>query len=76
VHAIGSVYQLVTDFSNVDGSLVTIAPGESGQPGSPYYGNLIASWSARQSFPLAFTRAAVDAHAKHRLSLVPRESKR
>jgi penicillin amidase len=76
VHAIGSVYQLVTDFSNVDGSLVTIAPGESGQPGSPYYGNLIASWSARQSFPLAFTQAAVDAHARHRLSLVPQASKR
>jgi penicillin amidase len=74
VHAIGSVYQLVTDFSNLDGSLVTIAPGESGQPGSPYYGNLIASWSARESFQLAFTRAAVDAHATHRLSLVPRAS--
>ena len=42
---------------------------QSGQPGSPYYGNLIASWSARESFQLAFTRAAVDAHATHRLSL-------
>jgi penicillin amidase len=69
VHAIGSVYQLITDFSNLDDSLVTIAPGESGQPGSPYYGNLIDGWSRRDAFALAFSRAAVDAHAKHRLVL-------
>ncbi len=71
VHAIGSVYQLITDFSNLDDSLVTIAPGESGQPGSPYYGNLIESWSKRDAFHLMFSRPAVDAHAKHRLVLKP-----
>ena len=71
MHAIGSVYQLITDFSNLDDSLVTIAPGESGQPGSPYYGNLIDGWSRRDAFALAFSRAAVDAHATHRLVLAP-----
>ena len=69
VHAIGSVYQLITDFSNLDESLVTIAPGESGQPGSPFYGNLVDSWTRREPFRLAFTRPAVDAHAKYRLTL-------
>jgi acyl-homoserine lactone acylase PvdQ len=34
-------YRLVTAFSDRDKSLVTIAPGVSGQPGSPYYGNLL-----------------------------------
>jgi penicillin G amidase len=71
VHAIGSVYQLITDFSNLDESLVTIAPGESGQPGSPYYGNLLAAWSRRDAFRLAFSREAVEAHARNRLRLKP-----
>jgi penicillin amidase len=72
VHAIGSVYQLITDFSNLDASLVTIAPGQSGQPGSPFYGNLLDAWARREHFPLAFTRAAVDQQAKYRLTLRPR----
>lgn len=71
VNAIGSVYRLITDFSDLDRSLVTIGPGESGQPGSPYYGNLLKSWSDRQLFQLAFSRPAVDAHTKHRLVLKP-----
>jgi penicillin amidase len=71
VHAIGSVYQLITDFSNLDESLVTIAPGQSGQPGSPYYGNLAESWSRHEQFRLAFTPQAVDANAKYRLLLKP-----
>jgi len=72
VHAIGSVYQLITDFANFDESLVTIAPGQSGQPGSPFYGNLLEAWARREHFRLAFTRPAVDAHAKYRLTLRPR----
>jgi penicillin amidase len=71
VHAIGSVYQLITDFSNLDNSLVTIAPGMSGQPGSPFYDNLLERWTRREHFPLAFSRSAVDAHAKFRLALRP-----
>jgi penicillin amidase len=71
VHAIGSVYQLITDFSNLDESLVTLAPGQSGQPGSPFYNNLLEAWTRREAFPLAFSQRAVDAHAKYRLTLAP-----
>jgi penicillin amidase len=75
VHAIGSVYQLITDFSNLDRSLVTIAPGQSGQPASPFYGNLIDTWARRELFPLAFSRPAVDAQTRYRLTLTPRAAK-
>jgi penicillin amidase len=71
VHAIGSVYQLITDFSNLDESLATIAPGQSGQPGSPFYGNLTAGWTRHEHFRLPFSRPAVDAHARNRLVLEP-----
>jgi penicillin amidase len=71
VNATGAVYRLITDFSDPDRSLVTIAPGNSGQPGSPFYGNLLEGWARGEFFPLAFTRAAVEAVALHRLVLTP-----
>jgi penicillin amidase len=71
VNATGAVYRLITDFADPDRSLVTIAPGISGQPSSPFYGNLLEEWANGSFFPLAFTRAAVDRVTKHRLTLQP-----
>ncbi len=56
---------------NIDASIATNAPGQSGRPGSPYYGNLTESWGAGEYFPLLFTRPAVEARAEHRLVLRP-----
>ena len=72
VNAIGSVYRLVTNFAEPDQSLVTIGPGNSGQPGSPFYDNLHALWGRNEFFPLLFTRPAVEAKTRHRLTLTPR----
>jgi penicillin amidase len=69
VNATGAVYRLITDFSDPDKSMVTIAPGISGQPGSPFYGNLLEGWARGEFFPLAFTRAAVENATAHRLIL-------
>src|ERR1700752_1950546 len=55
VNAIGAVYRLITDFSDPDQSMVTIGPGLSGQPGSPFYGNLLDAWARGEFFPLAST---------------------
>ncbi len=71
VAAIGATYRQVVDFSDLDSSLATNAPGQSGRPGSPYYGNLTESWAAGEYFPLLFTRPAVEARAEHRLVLRP-----
>jgi len=71
VAAVGATYRQVVDFSNLDGSLATNAPGQSGRPGSPYYGNLIEAWAAGEYFPLLFSRDAVEARAEHRLVLRP-----
>jgi penicillin amidase len=71
VNAIGSVYRLVTNFADPDKSMVTLGPGNSGQPGSPFYGNLHELWSRNEFFPLLFTRAAVEAKTRHRLTLTP-----
>jgi penicillin amidase len=46
-------------------------PGQSGQPESPFYGNLLPIWANDEYFQMAFTRPAVDAKAKHTLKLTP-----
>ena len=71
VNAIGAVYRLATNFADPDRSMVTIGPGNSGQPGSPYYGNLHELWGRNEFFPLLFTRPAVEARTRHRLTLLP-----
>ena len=72
VNATGAVYRLVTDFSDLDRSLAIIAPGQSGQPGSPYYDNLLEMWVKGEMFELPYTREAVEKATAHRLVLKPR----
>lgn len=69
VNAIGAVYRLITNFADLDKSMVTIAPGMSGQPGSPYYSNLLDMWNRNQFFPLLYSRSAVESRTKHKLVL-------
>ncbi len=71
VNATGSVYRLVTDFSDLDASLVTLGPGQSGQPESPYYSNLLEDWREGRFFKLHYSRQAVEANRRHVLTLTP-----
>lgn len=72
VAADGASYREILDVADWDRSLATNVPGQSGQPASPYYGNLLPLWADNRYFPLAFSRKAVDAHAAHTLTLRPR----
>ena len=40
VNATGANFRRVIDLTNLDRTMATNAPGQSAQPGSPYYGNL------------------------------------
>ena len=71
VAATGATYRHIIDFSDLDASVATNAPGQSGRPGSPFYGNLTASWASGEYFPLLFTREAVESQAEYRLLLKP-----
>lgn len=70
--ATGATYRQVIDFSNLDASLATNVPGQSGQPGSPFYANLTESFGRGEYFPLSFSAAAVARNGAHTLVLVPR----
>jgi penicillin G amidase len=69
VAADGASYREVLDVSDWDKSIATNVPGQSGQPGSPFYGNLLPLWADDQYFPLAFSARAVETHTKHTLIL-------
>ncbi len=51
--------------------MATNAPGQSAQPGSPYYGNLREHLASGVYFPLPLSREQVDARKAHTLRLVP-----
>lgn len=69
----GASYRHVLDLSNWDKGLATSVPGQSGQPGSPHYDDLLPLWAEGQYFPLAFSKAKVEEVAKNRLKLRPKE---
>lgn len=72
VAADGASYREILDVADWDRSIVTNVPGQSAQPGSPYYASLLPLWADNRYFPLAFSRKAVDATASHTLTLQPR----
>jgi penicillin amidase len=67
----GASYRIVVDLADFDNSTATSVPGQSGQPGSEYYGNLLPLWAEGRYFPLRFTRAAVERETAHTLWLRP-----
>jgi hypothetical protein len=67
----GASYMFVFDVKNWDASTGLSVPGNSAQPRSPHYADLAPRWGEGQYFPLAFSRAQVEANTKDRLMLQP-----
>ena len=67
----GASYREIFDLSDWDNSVAINVPGQSGQPGSKHYDDLLPLWSSGQYFPLKYTRAAVDAVTADVLILKP-----
>lgn len=67
----GASFREIIDLANWDHSVMTNVPGESGEPTSTHYDDLITDWAWGQYHPLPFSRAAVEAATEHRLKLLP-----
>jgi penicillin amidase len=72
VAADGASYREILDVADWDRSVVTNVPGQSAQPGSPYYDNLLKLWADDAYFPLLYSRARVDKDTAQTLVLRPR----
>lgn len=74
-HIAGASYREVFDLADWDRGVATSVPGQSGQPGSPHYADLLPLWSEGRYFPLAYSRQKVETVTKHRLQLTPPDSR-
>jgi penicillin amidase len=67
----GASYRHVFDLADWDRAVFTNAPGQSGQPGSPHYADLLKLWAEGRYVPLLYTRHAIRRNLAHRLVLEP-----
>ena len=71
VNATGANFRRIIDLADLDRSVASNAPGQSAQPGSPFYGNLVENLGNGEYFPLLYTRRAIEQQVAHRLWLHP-----
>ena len=67
----GSSFRIAVDVGEWDATMVLNSPGQSGDPRSVHYADQLSLWADGVAFPLAYSRAAVEAVAESRLRLVP-----
>jgi len=67
----GASYREILDLADWDRSVAVNSPGQSGQPGSPHYNDLLPLWAEGKYFPLLYSRGKVEAESPERLVLTP-----
>ena len=69
--AAGASFREILDVADWDRSVATSVPGQSGQPESDFYANLLPLWAHGEYFPLLYSRSAVERDTKYLLWLKP-----
>lgn len=64
--------RLVVDFGLADPAFLVTVPGQSGNPSSVHYGDMIEHYLTGKNHPLPFATKAIDAQYADRLELKPR----
>ena len=67
----GASFRMILDLADWDKSVMTNVPGESGDPGSRHYADLIEEWASGRYHPMLFTRKAVEAATVDKIRLTP-----
>jgi penicillin amidase len=67
----GASWRMVLDVGEWDRAWMTSAPGQSGDPRSPFYDNLLEPWARDGQLPLLYSRGAVEENAVLRIRLEP-----
>lgn len=61
---VGPIVRFTVDFADPWSATYTLAGGQSGWPGSPFYGNLLADWSTGRGRPLTPAASAEDVEVR------------
>jgi penicillin G amidase len=64
-------WRQIVDLSDWDASVGTHAPGQSGNPTDPHWGDLLPLWAGGRHHPLPFSRGAVEEAAEATFRLTP-----
>ena len=67
----GASFRMVIDVGSWDNSEMTNAPGQSGNPKSHFYDNLLEGWAKDESFPLLYSRKKIDENLALTINLIP-----
>ena len=67
----GASYREIIDLGDFDNSVAINVPGQSAQPESAHYADLLHPWANGEYFPLLFSRKRVEEGTKHVLVLEP-----
>jgi penicillin amidase len=68
---VGPPFRFIADLSNLGNCLGLLAPGQSGQPGSPHYADQIQAWFSGNYHPMMCNQEIVEKKAKDILILNP-----
>ncbi len=71
----GASFRMVTDLADWDLTQMTNAPGQSGDPRSPFYKNLFEDWAKDRYFPAYFSDEKINQHTREHLILTPKSTK-
>jgi len=68
----GGSFKIIADTEDWDNSVGINTPGQSGDPASPHYRDLLGMWAKGGYFPVAFSRGKVESVTESVTRLVPR----
>ena len=68
----GASFRIIVDTGDWDRAVGANAPGQSGNPDSPFYDNLFELWANDRFFPVFYSRERIESVAAERHLLTPR----
>ncbi|MBT8238036.1 MAG: penicillin acylase family protein [Croceitalea sp.] len=68
----GATFRMIVDTGDWDTAIGTNGPGQSGDPGSPFYSNLFESWANDEYFPVFYSRSKIDSVMVSKKVMMPK----
>jgi penicillin amidase len=67
----GASFRMIVNTGDWDATIGTNAPGQSGNPDSPFYTNLYEDWAKDVYFPVYYSKEKIEEHLYKRTLLTP-----
>jgi penicillin amidase len=68
----GASFRVLMDTKDWDKTLMINTPGQSGDPNSPFYGNLLEKWATDGYFPANFSKSLIEKNMDNTIMIIPK----